>query len=386
MRKIVFLPFIFLVTFLFSYIKSDDRIVSDNQFNEKINYFENSNLPGEVTTYPVKTAAYWTSPIMRGNDIVNLAKHDLVIVDLENKFNNRQSLLELKRLNPKIKLLAYSNPMEIFLTKYTNRPWQNQIIEEVINYRSQWLLSTITTYATNDGKEHQQSYATFWPGMVMLNMSASCPKVKGEIYPKWIAKKLVNEVLNDPIWDGYFQDNGTPNISWTHPGRIDISGNLKADRDAVVDKTWEKGMEIFLRIVRRALGPNKIIIMNKGDNSFAKYADGKFFEKFPNDYLGDKWAGGWRQSVHNAQRTGSFTIFQVERHEIMFGLASALLLDNVYLAIGQDDAGIFPELMDINLGRVFGRFQATGPVYTREYEWGTVRVEPLARRGEIIKR
>lgn len=386
MKKVVFLPFILLITFFLSYIRSDHRDSLDNEPALQPYYLADSNLSERVTTYPIKTAAYWTSPIMRGDDIVNLAKHDLVIVDLENKFNNRQSLVALKRLNPKIKILAYSNPMEIFLTKYTNRPWQNKIIDEITNHRPEWLLSIITTQVTEGGKKRQQDYATFWPGMVMLNMSATCPRVKGEIYPKWIAKKLATEVLNDPIWDGYFQDNGTPNISWINPGKIDINGNFRADRDAVIDKNWEKGMEIFLKIVRRALGPNKIIVMNKGDNSFSKFADGKFFEKFPNDYLGDKWAGGWRQSIHNAQRTGSFTIFQVERHEIMFGLTSALLLDNVYLAIGQDDAGIFPELMDINLGRAFGRFQAAGPIYTRQYEWGTVKVDPLARRGDIINR
>lgn len=376
MKKILFLPLIFLFTF----IKSGTREEAEKQLNHRFDYSESPNLSREVQTYPIKTAAYWTSPIMRGNDIVSLAKHDLVIVDLENKFNNRKSLVELKRLNPKIKILAYSNPMEIFLTKYTSRPWQNQVIDEIILHRPEWLLTTITT----EKGIKKQGYATFWPGMVMLNMSAACPRIKREIYPKWIARKLVDEVLSDPIWDGYFQDNGTPNISWTHPGEIDINGDLKPDRDVVVDKEWEKGMSMFLKIVHRALGPDKIIIMNKGDNSFSKYADGKFFEKFPNDYLGEKWAGGWRQSLYNAKSTGPYTIFQVNREEIMFGLASALLLDNVYLAIGQDHAGVFPELMEVNLGRVFGRFETKGPIYSRKYEWGTVRVDPLTRKGEIF--
>lgn len=352
-----------------------------------------------ATPYAIKTAAYWTSPIMYPADVAHLAKHDIVIADLENKFNNRGMLLELKRLNPNLKLFCYSNPMEIFLTKYPTRPWQNAVIDEIVTNRPQWLLKTI---ALTENNVHQEQYAKFWPSMIMLNLSASCPKIKGQTYADWIAKKLQTEILSDPIWDNqYFQDNGTANIAWTYPHgneKIDINGDQKPDNDVFVDATWKKGINNYLSWIRYG-EPEKSkllaflsfkkkrvqskIITNKGDLNLLDKVDGKLFEKFPNDYLGDKWAGGWRQCMHNAERTGPMTIFQVERNDVMFGLASALLLDNVYLAIGQDDAGYFPEL-ELNLGKARGKMRQEGNTYYRLYERATVRVYPLERRGEII--
>ncbi len=353
-----------------------------------------------VRPYPVKTAAYWTSPTMQRSEVERLAKHDIVIIDLENKFNNRERLLELKLLNPDIKLLVYSNPMEIFLSTYNNRPWQNKVINEIVNNRQQWLLKTIFL---NNKNQREERYAQFWKEpanpMTMLNMSSACPQIKGEIYSEWMAKMFRQDILSDPIWDGYFQDNGTWNVSWIYPNnneKIDINGDKKPDRDEIVDRYWTKGVDRYLSIIRHGserygffsrLFKKKqndfIIVSNKGDMHFLNRVDGKFFEGFPNDYLGDKWANGWRQCVSNAKRTGSYTIFQSNRSNINFVLASSLLLDNVYLAIGQDDSGIFPELESINLGQPLGQMSHDGQAYFRKFTRGTVKVWPLEMRAEI---
>jgi len=354
----------------------------------------------EIEPYPIKTAAYWTSPIMRAEDLMSLARHDIVIADLENMFNNRASLLQLKGLNPKLLLLAYSNPMEIWTTRYSSRPWQNKVINEIINNRQKWLLKTVTTDSLKG------DFAVFWPGMVMLNLSSACPKINGKTYGEWMAEKISTEILSDPIWDGYFQDNGTVNISWVYPNpnqKIDINGDGQPDPDAFVDRKWKEGIEKYLSIIVKNLRPRKgfwnflakkhprdardefFIITNKGDTNLLQFVDGKFFEKFPNDYLGDKWAGGWLQCVNNARITGPLTIFQVNRAEINFGLASALLFDNIYLAVSQDDAGVFPQLY-LDLGKPLNSFQRKGNIFVREYEHYRIRVDPLNRFGEIIPR
>lgn len=324
--------------------------------------------------YKVKSAAYWTSPIMQKSDLNNLAKHDIVIADLENLFNNRESLLELKKLNPNLKLFCYSNPMEIFLTKYQDRLWQNKVIDEIVTNRQDWLLRTI-----NNGKE---SFAKFWPGMTMLNLSSTCPNVWFQNYSSWMANKLCSEILSDTIWDGYFQDNCTANISWVHANKIDkidIDGNGKAENNLFIDKKWKEGIDKYLSIINKTGLP---IIANKGDLNFINYTSGKFFEKFPNDYLGNKLAGGWYQCMSNAKRTGKFTIFQVSKNDLMFGLASSLLLDNVYIAIDQDDTSYFNEL-NIDLGRPLGKMKSINSSFIRKYEKGIVIVKPLSRHGEI---
>lgn len=370
-------------------------------------YQQQSSAPvfEPVKPYPVKTAVYWTHPLLYDVDLPRLAKHDIAIIDLENMFNNRERLVALKALNPQLKLLAYSNPMEIFNTVHQSRPWQRQIIKEITQRRQAWILKTI---AMNQDGSLSQNYARFYPGMTMLNMSSSCPKIAGETYTQWIAGKVREEILADPIWDGYFMDNGTSNIAWTNyqdsqSKKIDINGNLKPDRDAYVDHKWAEGVNQYLNLLtsepqtlnQRLLsffGKNKkekkrdlIIISNKGDLFLRDRVQGKFFEKFPNDYLGDKWAGGWLQCLKNAEQTGVYTIFNASHvNEAMFVLASALLLDNVYVSIAQDNAGYFPEF-EVDLGRPLEKYRESDGIYTRRYQWGTVKVNPLARTGEILR-
>ncbi|QQG52835.1 MAG: hypothetical protein HY931_01195 [Candidatus Falkowbacteria bacterium] len=351
---------------------------------------------GQVSPYPVKSTAYWTKPTLSLSEAQSLARHDFLIVDLENKFNNYQVLQALKEMNPKLKLLAYSNPMEIHLIKYGDRPWQNRIIDEIVTTRTAWLLKTIAPInyegfiATWVAKimgdpDRKEDYAKFWSGMLMLNMSATCPRIDGQNYEEWMAQKLNREVLNDPIWDGYFQDNGTGNISWTHPGQIDIDGNQEADNDALVDKNWKEGMTNFILQIKKAKPAQFIIITNKGSLDFLNITSGKWFENFPNDYLGEKWANGWRQCFENAKKMGPYTVFQGNRSNVNFVLATTLLLDNVYLAISQDDSGIFPEL-EIETGRPLGRYENKNGIYYREYEKVSVMVDPLKQVGKITKK
>lgn len=348
----------------------------------------------QVENYPLKTAAYWTSPIMGKSDAINLARHDILIVDLENKFNNRRLLLMIKKMNPEIKILAYSNPMEIFTTLYSNRPWQNKVINEITKNKAKWILKSIE----NDNGVLKEKYTNFWPGMLMLNMSVECPKVNGKRYYQWMSEKITTEILSDPIFDGYFQDNGTTNISWVEAKgnvKIDIDGDMQAEKDSYVDRKWGDGMNEYLAEIRdygleRSFElkddfPGKkdfIIITNKGDLNLLNTVDGKFFEKFPNNYLGETWANGWRQSISNARKTGPYTILQVERGSLEFGISSALLLDNAYLAIGQDDAGYYPEL-NLNVGYPTGKLKTEGTTFTREYQKAKVAVEPLQEKGSV---
>lgn len=352
---------------------------------------ENASAP-----YAIKSATYWTKPTLSPNEARNLAKYQMVIVDLENKFNNYQSLVLLKQLNPNLKLLCYSNPMEIFLKKYSDRPWQNKVIDEIVSQRQAWLLKTISPIEREGffkywfsrimgDPQFKEDYAKFWNGMLMLNMSASCPKIDGKTYAEWMADKLNQEILSDPIWDGYFQDNGTGNISWTQPKIIDIDGDQTADNDVMVDHNWKKGMDGFLNSIRYRHGSNFIIVTNKGSLDFLDVSNGKLFENFPNDYLGDRWANGWRQCLHNAQKMGPYTIFQGNRNNISFVAASALLLDNVYVAISQDDSGLFPEL-EIKTGKPLGKYETKGGIYYREYEKVSVAVDPLKGTGIITKK
>jgi len=374
MKKITIIEIILVLVLIFFFI-----IREEAKNGAKLDDFQRVSTAQDTTqSYPIKTAAYWTSPIMSLNDVANLAKHDIVIADLENQFNNRENLLKLKRLNPCLLLIAYSNPMEVFRHKLGNRHWQNNVIDE-LSARPQWFLKTISQQNGHSIKK----IASYWPGMIMLNMSSACPNIYFNNYSKWMANKIKNEILSDSIWDGYFMDNGLSNISWIYPKRDEkftIDGENE-NSNSKTDQKWKEGVEEYMSIIKSS---GKIIISNRGSLDFLDKVDGKLFEHFPNNYIGSKWANGWKQCFMNAKKTGPLTIFQVNRNEIMFGLTSCLLQDNVYLAISQDDAGYFSEL-NINLGLPQGRTRTNlfGTIFYRRFEKGVVIVEPLKRRGVI---
>lgn len=325
----------------------------------------------------VKTAVYWTSPIMSSNAAISMAKNDLVIVDLENLVNNYDCLEQIKKTNPKIKLICYSNPMEFFTQDIGNRPLQVSWTRSLMDNYSPWLLKT--------GKGQD---AIFYPGMRMLNISSTCPRIDQQTYGDWMANYLLTNILNDPIWDGYFLDNGGGNISWLYSGKgdqIDADNDFCPDVDSCLDLAWSDGIRHFLMKIRQAKGSNFILMANKGSVEFMDILDGRMFEGFPCNYLGDKRDGGWHQCLANSQKTGKYTIFQAKNNSMLeFIFASSLLIDNVYVCASQNTPKYYH--LDGDLGKPLGPYKATTDktLFYRDFENGRVEVSPASFTGSIL--
>lgn len=335
-----------------------------------------ANSCEEYLPNDIKTGSYWTSPVMNQTEVRELAKHDLLIVDMENGINNRQSLKLLKTLNPRIKLICYSNPMEFFKPMPDNRPIQSRWLKEVEENFPHYFLKLA------DG-----SPAKFWPGMVMLNLSNYSD------FGNWMAEKLLSEVLSDPIWDGYFMDNGGGNISWVIPNnrlhRLDVDADGFSDANQKVDDAWYQGIYQFLFKIRTAKGKDFIIISNKGSVEMMDLVDGRMFETFPCDYLGSKENFGWNQSMKNAKEMeaigAKYTIFQGKEKDLNLILASALLLDNVYVMIDHNNSFFYP-IFDLKIGEALDSCQTFQERYFRTYDGGNIEVNPKYLSGEISPR
>jgi len=337
----------------------------------------------QTTKPPLRTAAYWTCPKMTLDQATSLSQYDVLIVCIENQFNNYDVLKSLKKLNPQIKLIGYYNTPEMWTTTNPATPWQNRVISEIKNVRPSWLL-----------KSDQGEQIVFWKGMWLLNMSACCPLIQRETYGEWIANKLSEEVFSNKIWDGHFVDNGGGNVYWINDwrdnpaqGQIDADADRQPDSQSYLDYQWRQGMKEYLEIIRKNLGKKFIIIASKGSLDFKGLVQGKFFENFPNDYLGDTLDNGWQQCLANARQLGPYTIFHVAKDNLEFGLASSLLLDNVLVAVGQDNPN-FPQSFSIKLGPPKGasykKMVAGQWVYYRDFKNGRVEVVPSQRSGKII--
>jgi hypothetical protein len=265
--------------------------------------------------------------------------------------------------------------METFFQIVANRPMQSYWTTWIREHYPAWFLKT------DNGKP-----AVFWIGMRMMNISSSCPKVNGQTYGDWMASFLLKSVLSDDIWDGYFMDNGGGNISWVYGDRrtkIDADNNSVADNDSLLDKSWSEGVHSFLKKIREVKGKKFIILANKGSKEFMDVLNGRMFETFPCDYLGDKKDGGWWQGIKNSDKTGKYTVFQVIAEDLEFGLASALLKDNVSIAVGQDNPKFYP-ILETKLGKALGKMKILkGKVCRRNFQNGYVTVIPSRREGKI---
>ena len=327
-------------------------------------------IPNDNEPKKIKSAAYWTSPIMSVEQAIALSvnKYDFVIADYENMFNNHGALDTLKKLSPNTKILAYVNPTEIFAKQLPNRPLQNSLIERINQRYPAWLL-----------RDKSGQSIVFYEGMKMMNISSVCPKINKRNYSEWLSDTLIHKVYSDPIWDGTFLDNNGKTVSWVNSS-IDANSDWLPDSMAALDGWWEEGLRSFLKKIRSVKGKGFVIIGNKGSVDFTDLVDGRMFEFFPNDYLGGKKDGGWWQSMSNASQTGPFTIFMVKEKDLNFALASALLLDNVYIAVGQNNSRFYPQLQekvakggDIKLQRQLG-------------DGKTIEVVPSQKSGVLINK
>jgi hypothetical protein len=174
----------------------------------------------------IGSAIYWTQPTINEIEVTIIARHDLAIIDLENLFNNPDNLRAIKRINPRCQVLAYVNHFEIWQSPIpSDRPFGTRLSQTINSQFSDWFL------VKANGQQ-----AGFWPGMQPLNLSDLCPVVQGYTYSRYIQEILLENVLNDRIWDGLFLDNLFHKISWL--GDLDLDRDGQVDDSRTVDYQW----------------------------------------------------------------------------------------------------------------------------------------------------
>lgn len=321
----------------------------------------------KAQNYIVKSVIYWTSPVMNEREALCLSYYKIAIIDEENIKNNEQELKLIKKLNRNIKLICYSNPMELFSPMVSPRPIQTALAKEILGKYPEWLLKT----SIGDR-------VVFYRGMIMLNLSENCPVIRGKKCSEFLAEQQLI-TLKDSIWDGYFMDNAGGNISWLNH-MIDSDSDKIPDDSISLDHAWLKGIKSYALKIKNGMRKGNLLLGNKGSLDLVDVFDGKTFEKFPNDYLGGKKDFGWHKCMNNARRTGDYTVFTVEPSDLNFGQASALLLDNVYIAVGQNNPTIHNEFRR-ELGEPIDEAGKNDSCYFRLYKNGRVDVFPSQRRG-----
>jgi len=357
------------------------------------------NLP-----YPRVANIFLKTPLSE-KEAFELSKYDLVILAMQAQTVSSYEIELIKRNNPNIILLAYTDPIAF--------P-EGRLKELEPSGVGLW--HTLGKQITEDNylkTVKKEKIPLGDPALKTYLIDLLTRNKQGEIFAYYRAKFYAQEVASFKYWDGIFFDTTWPTISWIKPGQIDYNLDGIADSDQVIDQRWNQGLSLFFNHLRSLVSKDFLLIGND-QGKFFSWLNGRMFEDFPSNYncFPDNKTCGWQGSMFEyitRQKTAvSPTVnvinvstrnsgFQNDQ-ERMFGLASALLGDGFFIydfgSAHRSTIWYYPEY-DYDLGKPLSEAlyqngnQWQSPkdwqlgIYKREFERGTVYVNSLKGEGKI---
>jgi hypothetical protein len=314
-------------------------------------------------------------------EAIELAKWDLVVIDMEAQVRTPEGLRKIREYNPNIKILAYITSQEFTSSFYTLRS-DSMRRRLYSDFSDDWWLKT-----SGGGR------TVWWPGTWLINVTnAAASNKNGQKWNDYLPEFVSREILSTGFWDGVFYDNAWEGASWLPSGKeLDINRDGKNDSGEEIDRKWREGMnKIFEKT--RELSPGKIV-MGNGGKTYAENLNGIAIEHFHrmdwswgmNDYftvLREDQDPETMIFACNTENSGRSDDYQKMR----YCLASALLGDGYFAFDYGDQAHNYTwwyDEYDISLGKPLGNAYnifdkkdkgTTKSVWRRDFEKGIVLV------------
>ena len=278
-----------------------------------------------------------------------LAKWDLLILDMEVQENSPMEMRLIRQLNPNIKIVAYISSQNLFNSNFNS----NEAVLRVKlrdNIANSWWLRSDSGDKMSD-----------WPGADVFNITNYCPNnSNGQKFNDYLPEFVAREIIGTGLWDGVFYDNIWNSASWLNGGNISLQNNGLKSQASEIDDAWKIGVKKILTKTRELLGPNTIILGNGSFiNDYQQYLNGWMLEDFPTPWEnGGSWSGVIK-SYLNLPTANKFNIIngsasnREDYTRFRYSLASALL-GNAYFSFDygpSDHAQLWRyDEYDINLG------------------------------------
>ena len=263
-RYVLVINLIFLITFLA--IEAQASLKVKETFPRLANYF----LKWEINDYEAE----------------NLAKWDLLILDMEVQENSPRALRKIRQLNPDIIILAYITSQEIMDDfKYYHLAHLRPKLKEGID--NSW-------YLRNEAGDRISN----WPGTYMLNLSnKSATNSNGQRFNDYLPEFVANNIKASGLWDGVFYDNTWGDLAWVNKTDIDLDNDGCRETITEMNIFWAEGFKKMLDRTRALVGADFLIIGNgKIYEPYQPILNGMMFENFPSFWEGD---GTWAGSMNN---------------------------------------------------------------------------------------
>lgn len=317
------------------------------------------------------------------SEVAELAKWDILIIDMDVQTYSPQYLKKLKELNPNITLLAYLAPEEVRGDSWNLAGTLRQKFFNAVD-PSWWLRS------------ESGSQVAWWAPNPMINVTSDAKTVNGKKWYDVLPEFVQNELMSSGYWDGVFYDNCWDDLTFLSSYKIDTNSDGSAEPINVLNQKWRDGMSTLLNNTRLKIGSDKIIMGNGGEYYY-KFVNGTLYETFPTRgwaYTLEKYKFITEKGVNppigvlntNVNNSGKKTDYQKMR----FGLASSMLA-NGYHSFDNGDMSHaevwWYDEYEASLGQPTGEAynilnnstKLEDGVWRREYENGVVLVNSTNR-------
>jgi hypothetical protein len=276
-------------------------------------------------TYP-KLANYYLRWDIPNTEVNNLAKWDVVVLDMEVQHNSLANMKKLRQLNPNIILLAYITSEEVYYDRQDSLygELRNKLLDQA---DSSWWL-----------KDKSGNFVSFWGRTRMFNLTDGCGQsASGERWNDFLPRFVNDNVMSTGLWDGVFYDNLWPDISWLNSGNLDINHNGKIEVKSFLDKAWLDGNKKMLNKTQQLFAGKYLVTANSRlSEAYQPYLNGIMLESFPAPWeAGGTWSGSMKTytdtkyfknpyvGIINANTDNTWT--QDNYRKMRFSLGSALL-------------------------------------------------------------
>jgi len=279
-------------------------------------------------TYP-RLANYFLKWEINDAEAQELARWDVVVLDMEVQENSREQLKKIRALNPNVIILAYINSVEQIDNPedYNHAELRNRLAR---NINSAWWL--------HDSSGNKISN---WPYNSMLNLTdGASPDNRGQRFNDYLVNFVINEIKTTGLWDGVYYDNTWGDIAWLNQGKIDANNDGVRDEAAGLDAAWSSGFKKVLAKTRELAGSDFIIVGNgRVYEGYQSLLNGAMLESFPSSWEnGGTWAGSMKtylrlpalNATPNISLVNVSSKNQTDYRRFRYGLTSTLLGNGFY--------------------------------------------------------
>jgi len=239
-------------------------------------------------SYP-RLANYFLHWELSDYEAEQLAKWDLIILDMEVSQNSPDKIRIIREINPDIIILAYITSQEIM---------DDFIYDHLCFLRYDLKKGLDENWYLKDSNGNKLSY---WPNTYLLNITNSAPSNSdGLKFNDYLPIFIKNNILNTNLFDGVFFDNVWGDVSWAAGSNIDINNDGISDSQSYIDNLWQEG---YLKMIDKAknIFGNEYIIVGNGRIywPYQNKLNGMMLEDFPSSWEGN---GTWSDSLNNYKK------------------------------------------------------------------------------------